>query len=56
MFVKINNNEYLRRLLESKKIELESIEVDHKIVIEHNTKKKIIIALIHSIERQLNNS
>jgi hypothetical protein len=54
--LKVTHEEYLKQMLKSKKMELEHVEIDHRIAIaEHNVKKKMLYEQINSIERQLDN-
>lgn len=53
--VKISHEEYLKRIVHSKKMELENLNISHRIAIaEYETKKAILNKDIDSIEAQLN--
>lgn len=53
--MKISHDEYLKRTLRSKKVELESLNVNHRISIaEYEVKRQAITDQIDSIEKQLN--
>lgn len=53
--MKISHEEYLKRVVHSKKNELENLIISHRITIaEYETKKAILNKDIDSIEAQLN--
>ena len=52
--MKVSHEEYLKRTLKSKKLELENEKVLHRIAIEkHNLKQEMLQSQIDSIEHQL---
>lgn len=52
--MKPDNDEYLKRILNSKKIELESLHINHRICIaEFEAKKEMLNKDIDSLESQL---
>jgi hypothetical protein len=50
----MDHSEYLKRILATKKIELENVNIEHRIIIaEYKTKKELLQELIDSLEKQL---
>lgn len=52
----MNHEQFLKQALQAHKMELDSMETEHRIAVaEHNVKKKILLAQINAIEKQLGN-
>lgn len=52
--MKIEHGEYLRRKLGSRKIELENLNIEHRVnIAKYETKKELIQKDIDALERQL---
>jgi hypothetical protein len=52
--VPINHEEYLKQVLETKKMELQNLNINRRIAIGvYEAKKEMFMSQIHSIEKQL---
>jgi hypothetical protein len=52
--MKISDKQYLEQQLKTKRIELDNLNIDHRIAItKYETKKEMIVSQIDSLEKQL---